>query len=203
MPSTPLTSTTQIRITRSTGCTPYIPGHGTPTLIIFERERTPVGETIRSVMGIKGEPETPSNFSEGVVWRAILHQVNQSKSESEWVSSLDSPRSAYSSHPWSIGGGATDLKELIQNKTLVLRDIVESVGIMAFTLEDEVFVKPPEHFNRHHLTLEQSRHIAKGDNVRDWQICGVEQVIFPYDNTFHVVQAHPLTICGFLTVLFS
>jgi hypothetical protein len=32
----------------------YIPGHGTPTVILFGRDRSPVGETVRTVMGIKG-----------------------------------------------------------------------------------------------------------------------------------------------------
>jgi len=37
----------------------YVPGHGTPTVILFGRHRTPVAEVVRTVMGIKGEPSTP------------------------------------------------------------------------------------------------------------------------------------------------
>ena len=37
----------------------YIPGHGTPTVILFGRHRPPVSESVRTVMGIKGEPSTP------------------------------------------------------------------------------------------------------------------------------------------------
>lgn len=39
----------------------YIPGHGTPTVILFGRHRAPVGDTVRTVMGIKGEPTTPDD----------------------------------------------------------------------------------------------------------------------------------------------
>jgi hypothetical protein len=35
----------------------YIPGHGTPTVILFGRHRAPVGDVVRTVMGIKGEPD--------------------------------------------------------------------------------------------------------------------------------------------------
>ena len=39
----------------------YIPGHGTPTVILFGRNRKPVGDTVRAVLGIKGEPSTPDD----------------------------------------------------------------------------------------------------------------------------------------------
>ncbi len=35
----------------------YIPGHGTPTVILFGRNRAPVGDTVRAVLGIRGEPQ--------------------------------------------------------------------------------------------------------------------------------------------------
>lgn len=34
----------------------YVPGHGTPTVILFGRNRQPVARTLRTVMGIRGEP---------------------------------------------------------------------------------------------------------------------------------------------------
>ncbi|MDB4949772.1 MAG: hypothetical protein JWM27_2421 [Gemmatimonadetes bacterium] len=37
----------------------YIPGHGTPTVILLGRTRRPVSRSVRSVMGKKGEPGTP------------------------------------------------------------------------------------------------------------------------------------------------
>ena len=39
----------------------YIPGHGTPTTILFGRSREPVGKTLRTVLGIRGEPSTPAD----------------------------------------------------------------------------------------------------------------------------------------------
>lgn len=38
-----------------------IPGHGTPTTILFGRNIKPVKSTVRTVMGIKGEPATPDD----------------------------------------------------------------------------------------------------------------------------------------------
>ncbi len=92
----------------------YIPGHGTPTVILFGRNRKPVAPVIRAVMGIKGEPSTPDDPSQGLVWTAITQQIDQVGSQSVFVSVSDTPREQFGKHPWSIGGGgAAELKEII------------------------------------------------------------------------------------------
>ncbi|WP_156482601.1 BREX-2 system adenine-specific DNA-methyltransferase PglX, partial [Dietzia cinnamea] len=37
----------------------YIPGHGTPTVILVSRNRRPQSETVRAVLGVQGEPGAP------------------------------------------------------------------------------------------------------------------------------------------------
>jgi hypothetical protein len=64
----------------------YIPGHGTPTVILFGRHRAPVGDGVRTVMGIKGEPSTPDDYAKGLVWSPIVGQIDRAQSESEFVS---------------------------------------------------------------------------------------------------------------------
>ena len=63
-------------------------------------------------MGIRGEPATPEDPAKGLVWSAIVGQVDVPGSQSEFVSVCDSPRELFHKHPWSIGGGgAAELKE--------------------------------------------------------------------------------------------
>ncbi len=67
----------------------YIPGHGTPTLILIGRRRFARSDsTIRAVLGIRGEPAQPDDPAQGLVWRAIDKQVGVPGSDSEWVASL-------------------------------------------------------------------------------------------------------------------
>ena len=54
----------------------YIPGHGTPTVILFGRNRKPVGDTVRAVLGIKGEPSYTGDASQGLVWQSIVKQID-------------------------------------------------------------------------------------------------------------------------------
>ncbi len=55
----------------------YIPGHGTPTVIIVGRRRRPVADQVRAVLGVRGEPGQPANPSKGLVWNEIVEHVDQ------------------------------------------------------------------------------------------------------------------------------
>jgi hypothetical protein len=164
----------------------YIPGHGTPTVILFGKNQPPVSGTIRTVLGIRGETATPAEPSLGLVWQAILNQIDVPGSESEWMSAADSPRTNFHQHPWSIGGGgAAELKDQLDEWCdIKLADLVEmkrgaaNIGFMSITGEDEAFVAPLAHWQRRGV---QSRPFAIGDAVREWGIGATEAVAFPYD----------------------
>ncbi|MCA6595664.1 MAG: BREX-2 system adenine-specific DNA-methyltransferase PglX [Pseudanabaena sp. M046S1SP1A06QC] len=170
----------------------YIPGHGTPTVILFARNQKPVAGTIRTVMGIRGEPSTPESAVNGKVWQAILNQVDVVDSQSEFVSVADSQRLAFHKHPWSIGGGgASELKEVIEKISVYKLDkFIESIGFMAITGEDDVFVLPVNSMKRSKLPY---RKFCLGDMVRDWKIEGGDLVVFPYNVHQNSVSPVPLS----------
>jgi hypothetical protein len=146
-----------------------IPGHGTPTVIMFGRHRAPVSNTVRTVMGIKGEPVEPVDYAKGLVWLAILAQVDQAQSESEFVSSADTDRGFFGKHPWSIGGGgASDLKEALEGDRVRLGAITTEMGISAVTGEDGLYILANEAHKRR-SKIELTRPMVTGDLVRDWR----------------------------------
>ena len=67
----------------------YLPGHGTPTVILLGQNRKSLTSTIRTVMGIRGEPSTPQDASQGQVWTAIVTQIDQPGSQSGFLSVAD------------------------------------------------------------------------------------------------------------------
>jgi hypothetical protein len=94
----------------------FIPGHGTPTVILVgrpnDRRRSP---TIRAALGIRGEPSQPDEPERGLVWSAITRQIDDPGSESEWITVTDLSRERLVAHPWSLsGGGAVDLKAALE-----------------------------------------------------------------------------------------
>ena len=148
----------------------YIPGHGTPTVILFGRHRAPVGDGVRTVMGIKGEPSTPDDPANGLVWSAILGQIDRVDSESEFVSVTDTGRDIFAKHPWSLGGGgASGLKERIDTFcTRQLGSLTTDMGFFGITAADEVMLSDHESLKRQRVESAHSRPLVLGDEVRDW-----------------------------------
>lgn len=176
-----------------------IPGHGTPTVILFGRNQPPVSGDIRTVLGIRGEPSTPEEPALGLVWQAICRQIDVHGSESEWVSAADSSREAFHRHPWNVGGGgAAELKELVDYEAhTILQKVTLSIGIGAVTAEDEAFSAPLDVHLRAMIPERVRREFAEGDTLRDWCIGYPQSVIFPYDSKTFTPQLEDVA-CRYL-----
>jgi hypothetical protein len=162
----------------------FIPGHGTPTVILFGRNRRPGVDTIRTAMGIRGEPITPDDPAQGRVWTAILGQLDQPGSHSAYLSVADSPRANFHKHPWSIGGGgAAELKEELDERAeSPLADVASEIGVLGMTNADEVMLAPASTFRRRGVEPQIVRPMTLGNEVRDWVLDEGSSVTFPYAN---------------------
>lgn len=160
----------------------YIPGHGTPTVILFGRHRAPVANSVRTVLGIKGEPATPSVPSEGLVWSSIVGQIDYVGSENQFVSVSDTARSTLAKHPWAIGGGgAADLKEAIETARVAsISDVVQELGVFGMTNADEAMIAPASAFDRQRVEELFRRPLVSPEMVRDWAAESRDEVLFPY-----------------------
>jgi hypothetical protein len=162
----------------------YIPGHGTPTVIIFGRTAKPITDKIRTVMGIKGEPSTPVDPAQGCVWTAIVNQIDRPGSESDFVSVGDTEREKFYKHPWSIGGGgAAELKTVFdEDADQIIGRIADSIGFLAIPGDDDVFVTNDRAtWVRHGIDLASIWELVTGDVVRDFTYSGSKGLIFPYN----------------------
>lgn len=162
----------------------YIPGHGTPTVIIAGRNRFAHStDPIRAVLGVRGEPSQPEIAAQGRVWSAIETHTWDTRGESELVSVEDIPRSSLASHPWSLsGGGAGDLFEQLNSaSTSVLRNKVRVIGRITHTGSDESYFAPSGSWERFLVGRQSIVPIVTGDAVRDWLIHSDTESLFPYN----------------------
>jgi hypothetical protein len=161
----------------------YIPGHGTPTVILVGRKRlvsSRYSGPIRTVLGVRGEPSAPENPAYGLVWTAIEKQVDDPGSDSPWVSAADLPRTHLAAHPWSLsGGGATDVMTVVTQHTTRLTDLA-TIGFSVITGEDDAFLVDPATARRE--GIEVTRSSVSGVDVRDYQLDGSLLCLFPYDD---------------------
>ena len=161
----------------------YIPGHGTPTVTLVSRSRRPQANTVRTVLGIQGEPGAPEDPAEGLVWRSIVRYIDEPSHEDSWISVLNIPRMSLEGHPWSLQGGAVPAasRQISGNSIRSMGEVTESIGILAVTGEDDAFTVG------HMAALKSSpydifRDFATGDVVREWSATTSSKVVFPYRN---------------------
>jgi hypothetical protein len=159
----------------------YIPGHGTPTVILFGRDRPPVGQTVRAVLGIRGEPSTPLDPAQGQVWRSIVDLLDHSGTQNDFVSVTNAPRETFARHPWSVGGGgAAELKQLIETGCSgSLVQSVESIGRTTVVGEDDCWILDPSAAHRLKV-IDHCFKFGVGECIRDWGSLELPLAIYPY-----------------------
>ncbi|MFY1696373.1 BREX-2 system adenine-specific DNA-methyltransferase PglX [Solwaraspora sp. WMMA2101] len=163
----------------------FIPGHGTPTVILVGQNRPTsirYSGSVRVVLGIRGEQSTPEPAADGLVWNAIVRQVDEPGSESEWVTVANLPRDRLLKHPWSLsGGGAPDLmKSINQASSGPLKNLVNLMGFVAITAEDDAFFLGPDAARR--KGVENIRPMVTGDSLRDFRAMPEIVCVFPYSH---------------------
>ncbi len=175
----------------------YIPGHGTPTVIIVGRHRQPIGATVRAVLGVRGEPGRPDDPAKGIVWTSIIEHIADSGWDDDWVTITDLDRALLMAHPWSLGGGgAVDLRQVIESAPRQLSAVVASVGIMSVTGEDDFFMLgSPGSVQR--LRWSNTVHLAEGDILRDWRFAAEPAIAgWTYDADLRVIPIEGLGVLG-------
>ncbi|MBK8233294.1 MAG: BREX-2 system adenine-specific DNA-methyltransferase PglX [Candidatus Eisenbacteria bacterium] len=169
----------------------YIPGHGTPTVILCGRNRRPEGEASERVLAVlskRGEPSTPADPAKGAVWTSILEHWHEVGYDGEYISVEAVRRDILIKHPWSLeGGGAGALKELLEARAeMRLGEVVEHVGTSAVTGEDDVYILDTAACRR--LDVGQTRPLVMGEKIRDWALETVGETVFPYDDDLEVLR---------------
>ncbi|MGM0694046.1 MAG: BREX-2 system adenine-specific DNA-methyltransferase PglX [Pseudomonadota bacterium] len=168
----------------------YIPGHGTPTVIIFSRNQQPRSEKVRAIFGIRGEPGTPQKPEDGEVWTSIESLISSPGSENSFVSSVDQDRGHFGFFPWSLsGGGADELKAKMEESSLaVIGDFSFAIGRVTHTGSDDAYFFPCGALQRHSVFQENHRPVVEGNVVRDWSVNCRAEVLFPYDEDLKVIS---------------
>ncbi|WP_165984585.1 BREX-2 system adenine-specific DNA-methyltransferase PglX [Streptomyces sp. YIM 98790] len=163
----------------------YIPGHGTPTVILAGRNQSArQASRIRAVLGIRGETTIPSEGERGPVWLAIEKQVWAPGSESQWISVSDAERVTFSKHPWSLhGGGAEDLQGKLQELSRKISTLKAEIGFGAVTREDSAYMVGAGALRRANIDSVSQRPLVEGDSVRDFCINEPTVSLWPYEES--------------------
>ncbi|WP_216911116.1 BREX-2 system adenine-specific DNA-methyltransferase PglX [Nocardia noduli] len=163
----------------------YIPGHGTPTVILIGTRRSGKirGATIRTVRSARGEPEIPSSPSNGLVWRAIVENIDKAPYAGQWISADNLARDRhFSKPPWILLDQGREVLEAIEgSETAKLGKTATRIGFVGMTHADEIMVRKTTSWP---VDLKPYiRAIGSGTDVRDWVAHTEDSALFPYDNS--------------------
>jgi len=162
----------------------YIPGHGTPTVILIgkNRDRNRLS-TVRVVLGIRGEPSQPDDPRSGLVWRSIIDHIDQPGAETEYISVTDVYRDRLAAHPWLLsGGGAEELFAVVESASQRLKQYLGMpIGFASFAGQDDAFFVGTPWLKRRRVEGPFRRPLVTGDTVRDWSTRPDTDVLVPFD----------------------
>ncbi|MET9500448.1 BREX-2 system adenine-specific DNA-methyltransferase PglX [Streptomyces sp. NPDC006622] len=171
----------------------YIPGHGTPTVILVGRRRggSHRSSTVRAVRSVQGEPSAPQRAEEGYVWRSIVELIDTSPSRSQWVSVDDLARvEFFNTHPWILGDGGRELISQMEAAMVgrLRSELACGIGFGAISGEDGAFFLSGESAVRRRK-LENAVPMVTGEAVRDYCISPGIYTVWPYGEDGNLLPA--------------
>ncbi|MCA9632567.1 MAG: BREX-2 system adenine-specific DNA-methyltransferase PglX, partial [Myxococcales bacterium] len=174
------------RIVDTAGC--YLPGHGTPTLLLFGRNRAPTGGEVVAVLGKRGEMKVPDDPAAAPVWSEIAEHYGEQGFNGSRVSVEAVSRRELSRHPWILAGGGarSAFKKMDSGGHQKLASLVESVGFMCMTKQDEAFVVQQGALQRRGVDPSFIRPFFTGQDVREWEFERRNEALFPYDESISI-----------------
>ncbi|MFB6779686.1 BREX-2 system adenine-specific DNA-methyltransferase PglX [Streptomyces sp. NPDC056352] len=149
----------------------YIPGHGTPTVILVGKRRGGArrSHTIRTVRSVQGEPFSRRDPAQGKVWRAIVDNIDSPEHNGSWVTVDDLQRGSYAEHPWILTAGGLEIIEEINNaKHHLLNQVVSRIGFYGVLGSDDAMTAPIRKYHKVGAEAPYVRRLVIGDEVRDF-----------------------------------
>lgn len=171
------------KVVDTSGC--YLPGHGTPTLLLFGRNRDSDRNGFTTVLGKRGETSEPSDPSTAPVWSEVISHHNDIGFDGQFVSVARFTAQEGRSHPWILaGGGAREFfATYSQFGPQKLGTMLAFIGRTTHTGDDEFFPRPLSVSARERLAGARYVPFVRGQDVGKYEVAHKLDVLFPYDDS--------------------
>lgn len=174
----------------------FIPGHGTPTVILIGRNEPPRDAApVLTVTGLRGEPAVPSDPARAPVWRSLLRQTAHPGHADTWSASRYVSQEQLRSFPLRIATTEADeVLAQIAGAPRRLNDYVVRIGYFANTGSDDIFTAPRHTFATLGIPADDVLvGVISGSEVRDWNARADRYAFCPYDSSGNIIsiEQHP------------
>ncbi|TDO89910.1 BREX-2 system adenine-specific DNA-methyltransferase PglX [Enemella evansiae] len=172
----------------------YIPGHGTPTVVIVGRNQEPTSPQLRAILGKRGEPGQPDDPSRGLVWAEMLDLLGRT-TDGTYVSSAVLNRDALAQHPWSLSGGSTgEVSERLEAGSRRLGEMAQRIGVFGIMGADDAMMTSRGVVERAGLEPKATAALVVGEYLRDYAVTSSSPVWFPYDAAHEWMEPDQFTV---------
>jgi hypothetical protein len=158
----------------------YVPGHGTPTLMLFVKNSEPTVSKAKVVACRRSETSTPAIPSEGKVWRSIAEHYNQKDFDNEYIEITEYTRQELNHHPWNLSPNRRLMDKIRQCKTAELSELAFYLGPGCLTGADDVYLMTEDQARREKIQSTFIKRALRGEDVRDWTLTPNTVMLVPY-----------------------
>lgn len=166
----------------------YLPGHGTPTVLLFGRSRPSVTHQVRVVDNLRTEATQPPVAAEGLVWRAIEEYADHPGGGNEYARTSIIGQQNLFRHPVSLGPGRDLAIQIARDADTTVSQIIKEIGYSGQTNIDDLMLRPRSAWARTRVGRDLVVDLAVGDAIRDWSISSDTVVWYPYTETGLVAE---------------
>jgi len=171
----------------------FIPGHGTPTLVLFGRNRpSQESDEVLVIAGRHGEPATPADPARGLVWQSILRHADTGAGSDRWTEAVTHPYETFRSFPWQLSGNTHTAVMQRLSGARQLGDIVSRITYLSNIGADDIFMAPAQVWRRQNAEAERVVDVLTGSDVRDWTATATSSAFFPRDQDLGLVNIQDL-----------
>jgi hypothetical protein len=160
------------------------PGHGTPTCLVFGAQCKPDKRSLVRVAAIlPGGGDLRTMPEESPLWHTLGEKHDQAGFRDDRVAVGDYTRSEVAKWPWNFyGETGVSIDEFATSSSETLGAFTsESVGHVAITRTDDVFILPPDLARRSEIEPQHLRFIGTGETIRNWSPLEYPLIVFPYN----------------------
>ena len=156
-----------------------IPGHGTPTLLVFGRNAARTEDPVELLTVSRGELRRRPDPENGPVWRA-LSAVSASQPKLGYANFTKIERVQLDAYPWELADPLElEILGLVKAGSASLDDLATDFGYSFQTNCDEVFLLDGAQASRAGVS-EWTRAVCAGESVRDYAVLDGGRIISPY-----------------------
>lgn len=159
-----------------------LPGHGTPTIILFGHNRLASSAHVRTVQCVKGQGQSDRPEA-GPAWTSIVENRDKVGHDDAYISVRELDRARLAAHPWDLApGSAGELVRIASGATArTIGDRLYRVGFFGIMGADDAMVyEIGQRRHPHGLSETSLKRCISGEAVRDWRARADEPALFPY-----------------------